>query len=327
MSTFIMLMGLPAGGKSTFAHQLSNIHDAVILSSDDMRKELLGDAKIQADHQMIFSELNRRANDYLSQGKTVIYDSTNLNRKRRKHLINHVINANNKVCYYINSQLETCIRRDAKRSRTVGNEVIKRMYKNLHIPVVNEGWDDVRFVYESNDTSIDDQKTRIKQCLFDGPNHDDLMEALMKLIPEFKVIYNLSQDSSYHSFSVSRHTYYAYKHVLDHYTGVNKLEMLWASLFHDLGKGFCKSFRNYKGEETRYANFIGHEFVSSQLAAHYLNSLGYSQQFIFSVVTLVQFHMVPLNASEKKMKETEKLIGSELYDDLLFLHEADTLAK
>lgn len=327
MAMFIMLVGLPASGKSTLAETLSIKYAAEVLSSDRLRKEMHGDENIQADHKKLFEELNSRANTCLSKGKNVIYDSTNLNRKRRKHMIQHEIKADEKVVYYLNTHIDNCYERDKVRERTVGEEVINRMYKNLHIPVLKEGWKEVHTIYEPKRLFADHHKTALEEHLNSALSHDEFMDKLMQLIPEFQIINHLPHDSKYHSFSVSRHIFYVYKHIYEYYKGSNRLGLLYASIFHDLGKGFCKSFVNYKGEETRYASFIGHEYVSSQLAAFYLNQLGYSREFTEKVVTLVQFHMMPMNASEKKLSEIKELIGDTLFEDLLILHEADTAAK
>lgn len=326
MSNFIMLVGLPASGKSTLAEKLSKEENAVILSSDEIRKELLNDVNSQDHNVQVFEVMNSRTKELLLKGKNVIYDATNINRKRRMHLINHEIKADEKVVYYLNEHVISTYFRDEDRARTVGREVINKMYKTMQIPVENEGWDKVIYTSYSNQRNWK-FKNEIATIITSDIKHDDLFEKLSNYISEFRNITNLPQDSAYHSFSVSRHTYYVYKQIFDNYHEQDRLMMLWTSLFHDLGKAFCKSFVNYKGEETKYANFIGHEYVSSQLAAVYLDLFGYDIDFIKQVTTLIQFHMYPMKASEKKMNEVNKLIGDDLYRKLMILHDADTNAK
>jgi predicted kinase len=333
MSKFIMMVGLPASGKTTLAKQLAKIENAVVLSSDDLRVEMYGDINHQDNNNELFDEMNKRANDLLSKGQNVIYDATNLNRKRRKHLINHLIKADEKIVYYLNNSLATIMYRNSMRKeRIIPNEVIERMYKTLQIPVKNEGWNEVIFTGVEDDYYLKKYRSQLETLIMKAPDHDKLFKELAVFIRDFDDVYNLPQDSSYHSFSVSRHIYHVYKYIFDNYK--NKainfddfLTMLWAALFHDLGKSFCKSFVNYKGEETRYANFIGHEFVSSQQAAWWLTALGYDDQFVKDVSTLVQFHMTPMKASEKKLQETKNLIGDDLFEKLMFLREADMQAK
>ena len=325
MAKLICMVGLPASGKSTFSKELSEKYNAVILSSDSIREELYGDENEQGDAKEVFELLHRRVNEYLSQGKNVVYDATNINRKRRIHLIKNEIKADEYICYYMNSPIGMCIHNDSQRGRTVGFDVINRMYKTMQIPIKSEGWDDVII---HNDIEPINQSLRgyFEEVINGDTNHDYLFEQLGKVITEFSDVHDLPHDSKYHTFSVSRHIYYTYKHVFDNYKGNRRCEMLVASLFHDIGKAHCKSFINHKGEETRTANYVGHEFVSAQIAMTELYHLGYSEEFITYVTTLVQLHMIPHNMSAKQEKKLRELLTEEQFEDLMFLNEADLQA-
>jgi predicted kinase len=327
MSKFIMLVGLPASGKSTLAEKLSKQENAVILSSDKLREELLGDINNQDNNTNIFEEMNKRTKNYLESGQNVIYDATNINRKRRIHLIKNELKADEKHVYYMNVPMGKCLYNDGLRERKVGFDVIDRMYKNLQIPTILEGWDSVNFVSESY--KLEKYYTDMFESILsnDDPEPEDLFNSLGKIIPEFNDVYDVPQDSKYHSFSISRHIFYTYKYILDKYKGNRELEMIVVALFHDLGKGYCKSFYNRNGDEQRYANFIGHEHVSSQLASEYLHMLGYEDDFIKYVIDLVQFHMKFINFGEKQERKLKEILSEEQYTDLLFLHEADINAK
>ncbi|MDQ0268165.1 AAA family ATPase [Cytobacillus purgationiresistens] len=326
MTTFIQLVGLPGSGKSTLAMDLCIEYNAIHLSSDDIRSEQFGDEQSQAHNQAVFSEMEKRTKAALSSGINVVFDATNLNRKRRRHFINHIVKSNHKIVYYMNTSIEEIRKRNQTRSRKVDDQVIDKMYTALHIPILGEGWD--RIIYVGPDSRIQ-KKDRdiIEDKLRIDLGHDQLFDSLSTEMIEFKNILNLPHDSTYHSFSVSRHTYYVYQYILNHYHKDDKPEMIWAALFHDTGKSFCKSFTSFKGEETKYAHYYGHEFVSSQIASSRLNSLGYNEELIRNVSTLVQFHMIPMNATEKKLAETKELLGDHLFRKLLFLHEADMQAK
>lgn len=328
LAKLIAMCGLPASTKSTYALELSSQYDAIILSSDVIREELFNDVNFQGDNTKVFEVLHKRANQYLSEDKNVILDATNINRKRRIHLIKNEIKADEYHVYYMNTRIGHCLYNDGNRNRRVGYEVIDKMYKNLHIPTIREGWDSVTFV------DVNQYKYRwycrsiIEELLAEIEiDHDYLFEQLIDVIEEFSEIHNLPQDSTYHSFSVSRHTYHVYKYILDNYTGVRKKEMLVASLFHDLGKAHTKSFTNFKGEETKYASYINHENISAQLSVSELTALGYDDEFIKYVSDLIQFHMMPMNMSKKVEKKLRNLLSEEQFNDLLFLHEADLKAK
>lgn len=271
--------------------------------------------------------MQKRANQHIKEGKNVIYDSTNINRKRRIHLIKHEVNADEYIAYYLSVPFLTCLQNDRARDRVVGYKVIDRMYQALHVPTINEGWNEVHLV---NNSKGEQEKGRdgFEQVLLNTKNDYHLLfDELIYFNSDFELIDELPHDSTYHSFSVSRHTYYVYKYIKDNYRGERKLEMLYAAVFHDLGKEHCKSFYDYKGNEKSHASFIGHENVSSQYACDYLIKLGYDDDFIKYVVNLVQFHMMPIDMSEKQEKKLKGMLSNEEYKDLLFLHEADIQAK
>ena len=55
MATLLMMIGLPASGKSTRAIRLAlDFETNAIVSSDDMRKKLYGSEEIQGDSQYVF---------------------------------------------------------------------------------------------------------------------------------------------------------------------------------------------------------------------------------------------------------------------------------
>jgi predicted kinase len=327
MSKLIVMVGLPGSGKSTLANELKAEHDAVILSSDDLRKEMFSDVNHQEDNSKVFDELHRRTKQCLENGQNVIYDATNINRKRRIHLINNEIKAKEKIVYYMNTPIGSCLYQDSLREKKVGYQVIDKMYKQLHIPTKLEGWDKVEFVHQCSILEQYHRDLVVSNLSIEDPDHEYLFSELGIVIPEFNEVYDVPQDSSYHSFSISRHIFYTYKHVLENYRGNRILEMKYAALFHDMGKGYCKSFYNYEGEEKRYASYIGHENVSSQIACYWLNQLGYNDDFVKYVVDLIQFHMMPMNEGERSINKLKSLLTEEQYGDLMFLHEADLQAK
>lgn len=59
MNKLYMMIGLPASGKSTIAKELSKSEDAVIVSSDEIRREL-GDINDQSQNTKVFEEVEKR---------------------------------------------------------------------------------------------------------------------------------------------------------------------------------------------------------------------------------------------------------------------------
>lgn len=78
--TLFMMFGYPGAGKTTTAKIIRKITGAEHLSSDVLRLELFPKPTYtQEEHDAVYSELNKRTEDLLKQGKSVIYDA-NLNR-------------------------------------------------------------------------------------------------------------------------------------------------------------------------------------------------------------------------------------------------------
>ena len=330
MSKLIVLVGIQASGKTTHAENIAKEENAFVLSSDTIREEMYGPKYNPDSHTEVFEEMNRRARVILDGGMNVIYDATNLNRKRRVHLINQVLSADVYEAHYMNASVTIAEWNDKRRGNKVGPEIISRSYKSLQIPIRGEGWDKVKYFKVNGGNYLIGDGEEKEKFLLAVENHEELFhDNIIGLIPELKGIFNMPQDSSYHSFSVSRHTYYVYKHIKERFVAPEseRAILLWAALFHDVGKGYCKTFENFKGETVRHARFTFHENVSAQIAVQYLKPMGYSHDFIEKVATLVQYHMIPMGASEKKMDQVRATIGDALYEKLLVLHKADTLAK
>ena len=104
--TFIMMVGLPYSGKSYYAEKLSKEYGAVVHSSDAIRAEILGDVQDQNNNGKVFEVLHRRVYDDLSNGKSVIYDATNINYKRRMDAIQRLKRIPcEKVCYSLKAEV------------------------------------------------------------------------------------------------------------------------------------------------------------------------------------------------------------------------------
>lgn len=345
--TIYMTVGLPASGKSTWSKKFSGMTGFLCLSSDEIRELWYTEEQIniehdKIDHEKIFNHIYKKSKEALNNGNSVIIDATNISQKRRIHF-NKEFKKYNKVAVYFNTPYETCVIRDQQRERSVGENVIKRMYHTLQVPTKSEGWTDIHIV-NYHQSFPRERALKYEEVLTGGASYSELFDTYtFRYFSPFDKIYELPQDNSYHSFSVSRHTYHVYDYVYSNYPLIvlrggkgneilygnqeDFLKMLWLSVLHDLGKGYTKSFKNYKGETKRYASFIGHENVSAQIAVNILSLLSYKQDFILEVAELCQNHMKLLNASDKGRKKLLNMVGEEIYRKLEFFKEADTSAK
>ena len=303
MTEFIMLVGLPASGKSTYAEKLKE-KEYHIHSSDSIREELTGDANTQDKNKDVFATLHKRVKDDLSNGISCVYDATNMSMKRRKAFLNEIKQYNcRKICVLFVMPVEVCKKRNSIRERRVPDEVFDKMLKSFWVPMMYEGWDS------------------IKINIINGYKYDYPIALTI----------NFDQCNPHHSLSLFEHMHKAggyivryYNHNLD-YHGTN---LAWVALNHDIGKIMTQSFVNSKGEKTKEAHYYGHENVGAYLFL--LNELYNRHSVIVAdmlyMASLINWHMRPNTAwkqSDKAKERDRKLIGDEMYQDIMRLHEAD----
>lgn len=313
MGELYYLVGLPASGKTTYAKKLEKELGAIRLSSDDLRIELFGDVNCQDRNTELFEEMNKRAKLALKSGKIVVYDATNINSKKRMNFINQLPKNISKTCVYFAEDRNSIDIFDVNRDKTVGYEVTERMYRTLQIPMYHEGWNDIKIICK-------DYIKHNKNIMKDLDTYDKYKSALYSL--NLDKVVDFPQDTPYHTLSVSRHMYYAYDYIKKLNLKDDEFVTI-AALLHDIGKPRCKVFKN------RYASYYGHENVSAQYSIRILKMLGFNDKQIIHIATLIQLHM-RLHSKEFGSKAKDKfinMIGSNLYDELLILNNADSQAK
>ena len=308
MPELIMLVGLPGSGKSTYAAEYKekgyHVH-----SSDQIREELYHDIQDQTHNDKVFQTLHKRIKDDLKRGISCVYDATNLAMKRRIGFLRELKNIKCvKKCYIDLIPIEECKKRNAMRERRVPDEVIDKMVCRFDVPMWYEGWDHIHILTE------------------DEVNYKFSMKEL----------YNFNQDNSHHTLSLSDHMLQTAINISNKVLNSNIKEnnkdvLITSALYHDIGKIITKSFINLHGETTEEAHYYGHDHAGAYLyllkcAYEDYDGLNYKHFYISS---LINWHMRPYlgwKQSEKSRKRDRKLIGEEMYQNIMLLHEADVAA-
>ena len=86
MAELNIMIGFPGSGKSNYAKKCLINDNTEYLSSDDIRIELYG-FEDQTHNDVVFETMKKRTLNALRDGKDVIYDATNLSKKRRSGII------------------------------------------------------------------------------------------------------------------------------------------------------------------------------------------------------------------------------------------------
>lgn len=144
MPKILLLIGLPGCGKSTYAKFLLTQENYVILSSDSLRKELLGNEEDQSKNIFVFKTLTDRMHKAMEEKRNIIIDATNITIKDRKQYLDAANQFGyQKEAVFINTPIEDCIKYDKQRERTVGGEVIHKFANKLQPPTLEEGFDSI----------------------------------------------------------------------------------------------------------------------------------------------------------------------------------------
>ncbi len=132
-----MMVGAPGSGKSTYiANVLKPQHsDLVIVSGDDIRAELYGDADIQGN----YAQIQDRMLEILEEnvGKTVVLDGTHYRASYRREALTMLamFGYSDVTAVVIDRPLKDCFRQNLQRDRHVPTRVIEKMHSSLQASV------------------------------------------------------------------------------------------------------------------------------------------------------------------------------------------------
>lgn len=300
MVKFYMMIGLPASGKSTIAKEIAERENAVIISTDDLRQELLNDVNSQENNNLIFVEAERRLKANIEAGRNVIFDATNINYKKRRDWLNRFNKyAVKKIGILVATPYEECLERNAWRERKVPEEVIKRMYFNFYIPQYYEGFNDIQIVY-----------------------NETLPVKLDNLLKKM----DMSQDNPHHTLTLKEHCMKVQEIINSQ---EHRYYMRDIGLLHDIGKIETKTFVNTKGEKTDVAHYYNHEKVGAYISCLNIDELWQlTTPDLINRANLIQWHMLlHFDLSEKTITKYKNMLGESTWKDLELLHKADCEAR
>jgi len=311
-----MLVGLPGSGKSTYAQTLTGTHN--IHSSDSIRKELFGDENENSKecNEKVFNTLHERVKQNLCDGKNVVYDATNLNRKRRIAFLKEIKNINcTKKCVMVATPFFLCQVNNKTRYRVVPQYVMDRMYRSFQPPYYNEGWDELDIIISEKEVWFRDYKIDVLYNRASG-------------------IIRFNQNNKHHNLTLGAHSLNVASALMKK-TG--KESMFYAGLLHDVGKICTQSVLNKDGKCDGDCHYYNHSNVSAYESLFYILN-DYKPEdgedivnTALYVASLIYFHMHPFNKqwndTDSKIKRLKAQLGENLYNDIMMLHEEDKLAN
>lgn len=164
---FVMTMGLPASGKTTFIQE--KYKDFEVVSFDSCLMELA--EKLDINYNNAFYKLskdasivlNKKINALINAKNNFIIDGTNLTKNKRTGTLSRLTNSTNENWYktliFFNLSTEEQEKRQKLREKNDPNKIINRkvidnMKNSLEEPSLNEGWDQIIIIDDTSEYII-----------------------------------------------------------------------------------------------------------------------------------------------------------------------------
>jgi predicted kinase len=134
----VVLVGIPGSGKSTWAAE----QGMPVLSSDEIRRLITGDAANQSVNRLVFQTMRRMLGAMRDAGVGgVIVDSTALTRKERRTWLRWAeLHGCDAEAVFFDVPREVCEARNSARERVVPADAMERLFNRLEPPRLEEGF-------------------------------------------------------------------------------------------------------------------------------------------------------------------------------------------
>lgn len=287
---FIMMSGVAGSGKTTIAKSLCG-PNTVYISADEIRQELFGDINDTEHTGQTFDTAHRRAIAALRSGKDVVYDSTNLNTRRRASMLRDLTRRFRGLqteLHLVLTEPKQCIANQLTRDRVVPTESIDKMVNRFTVPGLQEAWTEPIIV------------------------HNPFWREGM-LDEYIAATHGVGQLGKWHQETVDHHQQLTTRCATEH--GFSDLVQEVAQI-HDIGKPDTRFV-----DEDGNAHFYGHANRGAYLYLCAMAKDGPLDNEVWKRAMLIQRHMDIVRKEDTS--HVISAMGEDLYQELLDLHEAD----
>lgn len=161
--TYLMLVGLPCTGKSTFFDKVLADHarppnDFKRVSTDDLIEQHA--ARVGKTYSEVFqsciknctAEMEANRHIYMLKGYNICHDQTNLTSFKRVKTLETVFSDYYKVCVVFptpKNHAEILADRARETGKHIPNDAIYDMKMKFEVPTIEEGWNCIQFLPHS----------------------------------------------------------------------------------------------------------------------------------------------------------------------------------
>lgn len=278
-----VLVGVAGSGKSTYAKELAEELGGMttIISSDEYRKKLFGSLKEgnkEGNSAVVFEMMHKDLRALVEMGsllgvENVIYDATNINRRRRRALYRNVKawsnNAIEVEIIYFSRPLSYLFQTNSLRitsdvDKSIPFSRIRQMYINLQVPRIGSDCDSFRVegTQMFSTTPVIPLKGSVAKTYA-------LATDAMRM--ELTSLFEPHDCAPHHLERIDEHIEMCVENVVKE---GGDLSLVTVALFHDLGKSVSKKMVEKNG--TTKATYQGHANVS---ANYFLNFLEFTVEY------------------------------------------------
>lgn len=197
----LMLKGLPASGKSTYAKELA-AEGWVRTNKDELRQLMHGGKWSGNNEKEVIAIRDAIVRDALERTRNVVVDDTNFHPPHEEQLraIAKEFKAEFQVKYF-DTDVEECIKRDLARPNSVGENVIRTMWRQYVAPVQERplNGNPVAAIFDVDGTLAekgDRGQFEWEKVISDSPNVDVISLAEMFQAYGYKILIFSGRDGS-----------------------------------------------------------------------------------------------------------------------------------
>lgn len=149
MTTAILMVGATGSGKTTLAAMLARGYNAILISSDQMRKRVTGREDDYTREKEVWTAIDEQMMANLKAGHNVLLDATHSNAKRRaeRAAFCRRYGADRVIVWWVDTPLERCIAQDAARVRVAGKQDVTRRWNAIQKDPPITGKNGITWVY------------------------------------------------------------------------------------------------------------------------------------------------------------------------------------
>lgn len=309
MAILNIMIGIAGSGKTRYAKQNLLTDKTVYLSSDEIRVEMYG-FEDQTHNDKVFARMKRETIESLNQGLNVIYDATNISKKRRQSLIKEIRTKTEDtkiVAYLCCTPIDVLLERNLTRTeRHLPWDKLEQMIKSIEVPMYYEGFDSIFLIDGGMYNDIYDYNELIKKCANynqGNPHHEETLEEHIKATTSYAEILGNSLQ-----FKIDAEI------------------LRQAARYHDFGKLYTRLYNEKKG----YYVYYGHERISAYMYMCHIRKQCFVDELDrvilldshYQTCALILNHMEWYHRED--MSEIRKMLkDNDLYKMLELLHDAD----